>query len=142
MECPYCGKTDSEVIDSRLAKDGVTIRRRRQCLICSSRFTTYESTKEQLLPFLITKNAGPGATIPNVKTMLSLMSRTLKTILEETQKLINKIEKREKAQALKASKKKARERRIARRKVKSLMMTETVFKRLSRDIKGVLISQN
>jgi len=77
MECPYCGKTESKVIDSRLAKEAITIRRRRQSLACSQRFTTYESTEERLLPFLITKNTGQGATIPNLRTILSTISSTL-----------------------------------------------------------------
>ena len=59
MECPDCGKTENKVIDSRISKDGVAISRRRQCLICSSRFTTYESTQEQLVPFL-TRKIGEG----------------------------------------------------------------------------------
>lgn len=42
MRCPKCGNIDDKVIDSRLSKDGDTIRRRRECLDCQSRFTTYE----------------------------------------------------------------------------------------------------
>ena len=42
MKCPFCGYTDSKVIDSRPAEDGTTIRRRRECLDCQKRFTTYE----------------------------------------------------------------------------------------------------
>lgn len=42
MRCPKCGTLDDKVIDSRLSKDGATIRRRRECLDCQSRFTTYE----------------------------------------------------------------------------------------------------
>ncbi|MDP6682139.1 MAG: hypothetical protein QF876_04030 [Desulfobacterales bacterium] len=53
MNCPNCGKTDNKVIDSRLSKDEVVIRRRRECLLCSGRFTTYESIEELVLPLLI-----------------------------------------------------------------------------------------
>ncbi len=42
MRCPKCGSLDDKVIDSRLSKEGVSIRRRRECLDCQSRFTTYE----------------------------------------------------------------------------------------------------
>ncbi len=101
MECPYCGKIDSKVVDSRLAKDGITITRRRQCLACSDRFTTYESGEDRLLPVLIRQNAGGGATTPNVKTMLSIMSSTLTMLSEETEKLVDKAHRVEKTQAAK-----------------------------------------
>ncbi|HEJ84093.1 MAG TPA: transcriptional repressor NrdR [Desulfobacteraceae bacterium] len=55
MKCPYCGKIDNKVIDSRLSKDGRTIRRRRECLECSRRFTTYERL-EEILPMVIKKD--------------------------------------------------------------------------------------
>jgi transcriptional repressor NrdR len=141
MECPNCGKTDSEVIDSRLSKDEMTIRRRRQCLACSERFTTYEATEEQLLPFLITKNTGQGATTPNMKAMLSFMSDTLKILSKETKNLIGQVEKHEKAQAVKETKRKVRERKLARREAKFLMMTEAVLKVIKRHRKGIDMSK-
>jgi transcriptional repressor NrdR len=141
MECPNCGKTDNKVIDSRLIKDGIAIRRRRQCLVCSTRFTTYEATEEGLLPFLITKNVGQATTIRNLRTMLSFMSRILKILSKETKNLIAKIEKSEKAQAIKESEKRARQRKIARRKTKSLMMAETVLKVIKRHRRGIDISK-
>ena len=55
MKCPYCSKVDNKVIDSRLSKDGRTIRRRRECLDCSRRFTTYERL-EEVLPMVIKKD--------------------------------------------------------------------------------------
>jgi transcriptional repressor NrdR len=55
MKCPACGAIDDRVIDSRLAKDNTVIRRRRQCLNCKKRFTTYESI-EEILPFVIKKD--------------------------------------------------------------------------------------
>ncbi len=91
MECPYCGKSDSKVIDSRLGRDGITIRRRRQCLICSDRFTPYESTEHRLLPVLRRKNAGQGATMTNSRSMLSFVSSTLTGASEETERLIDKV---------------------------------------------------
>ncbi len=55
MRCPYCTQIDNKVIDSRLSKDGRTIRRRRECLGCSRRFTTYEKL-EEVLPMVIKKD--------------------------------------------------------------------------------------
>jgi transcriptional repressor NrdR len=141
MECPNCGKTDNEVIDSRLTPDGIAIRRRRQCLNCSSRFTTYEATEERLVPFLINKHAGQGTLITNLRTMLPFMSETLMILSKPIKDFIGKIEQIEKAQAVKEAKKEARERSIAKRKTKSLMMTETVFKVIKRHRKGIDISK-
>jgi transcriptional repressor NrdR len=45
MRCPKCGSLDDKVIDSRLSKDGSCIRRRRECLLCETRFTTYEQVE-------------------------------------------------------------------------------------------------
>ncbi len=55
MRCPFCGTDDSKVIDSRLSTDGDSIRRRRSCIGCNERFTTYE-TAELTLPILIKRD--------------------------------------------------------------------------------------
>ncbi|MBW1614289.1 MAG: transcriptional repressor NrdR [Deltaproteobacteria bacterium] len=55
MKCPFCGEINNKVIDSRLGKDGRTIRRRRECLNCKKRFTTYEKV-EVVLPMVIKKD--------------------------------------------------------------------------------------
>lgn len=55
MKCPYCSNTDNKVIDSRLSKDGRTIRRRRECLDCERRFTTCERL-EEILPMIVKKD--------------------------------------------------------------------------------------
>ncbi|HPA18276.1 MAG TPA: transcriptional regulator NrdR [Verrucomicrobiae bacterium] len=47
MKCPKCGVLDDKVVDSRLSRDGASIRRRRECLACSFRFTTYEGIESQ-----------------------------------------------------------------------------------------------
>ncbi|UJF18858.1 transcriptional regulator NrdR [Vibrio sp. SS-MA-C1-2] len=52
MHCPFCAANDTKVIDSRLVADGHQVRRRRQCLACSERFTTFESA-ELVMPRLI-----------------------------------------------------------------------------------------
>lgn len=56
MKCPYCSEIDSKVIDSRLSKDAEAIRRRRECLGCGHRFTTYEYVEE--VPLMIIKKDG------------------------------------------------------------------------------------
>ncbi|MDU2066511.1 MAG: transcriptional regulator NrdR [Sporomusaceae bacterium] len=56
MKCPYCGYDESRVIDSRSADEGSTIRRRRECLECAKRFTTYEMIEK--LPLVVIKKNG------------------------------------------------------------------------------------
>ena len=56
MKCPYCGTQDSKVVDSRHADDGGSIRRRRECLGCGKRFTTYEIVES--LPIVVVKRDG------------------------------------------------------------------------------------
>ena len=56
MKCPYCGEIDNKVIDSRLSKDASVIRRRRECIVCDRRFTTYEHIEE--IPIMIIKKDG------------------------------------------------------------------------------------
>jgi transcriptional repressor NrdR len=55
MRCPYCTSIDNKVVDSRMGKEGDTIRRRRECLKCEGRFTTYERV-EEVLPSVIKKD--------------------------------------------------------------------------------------
>jgi transcriptional repressor NrdR len=56
MRCPFCSEIQNKVIDSRLSKDGNVIRRRRECLLCGRRFTTYEQIEE--VPLIIIKKDG------------------------------------------------------------------------------------
>ena len=56
MRCPYCGQSESKVIDSRPADEGNSIRRRRECLSCQKRFTTYETVES--LPMVVVKKDG------------------------------------------------------------------------------------
>lgn len=55
MHCPFCNAVDTKVIDSRLVTDGSQVRRRRECITCEERFTTFESA-ELLMPRLIKQN--------------------------------------------------------------------------------------
>ena len=56
MKCPFCGFSESKVVDSRPAEEGATIRRRRECLSCQKRFTTYEIMER--LPLIVIKKDG------------------------------------------------------------------------------------
>lgn len=56
MRCPACTHLDDKVVDSRQADDGITIRRRRECLSCGSRFTTFERVEE--VPLMVLKRSG------------------------------------------------------------------------------------
>ncbi len=55
MKCPFCANGENRVIDSRISKDGSAIRRRRECLACEKRFTTYEFV-EEVLPVVVKKD--------------------------------------------------------------------------------------
>ena len=56
MKCPFCGDQDSKVVDSRHSEDGLSIRRRRECMNCQRRFTTYEYV--ETLPIIVVKRNG------------------------------------------------------------------------------------
>ncbi|HEB95456.1 MAG TPA: transcriptional repressor NrdR [Sedimenticola thiotaurini] len=74
MRCPFCGAQDTKVIDSRLFGDGDQVRRRRQCSVCSERFTTYE-TAELNLPRVIKQD---GSRVPfDGRKLASGMTRAL-----------------------------------------------------------------
>ena len=65
MKCPFCGYSDSKVIDSRPAEEGSTIRRRRECLACQKRFTTDEIIER--LPLVVIKRDGSRQSFDKVK---------------------------------------------------------------------------
>ena len=65
MKCPFCGYTESKVIDSRPAEESTTIRRRRECLACQKRFTTYEIIER--LPLVVIKRDGSRQSFDKVK---------------------------------------------------------------------------
>ena len=67
MRCPSCGHPESKVVDSRPSDDGATIRRRRECLECQHRFTTYERLGDN--PLLVTKSDGSSETYDRNKLM-------------------------------------------------------------------------
>ena len=65
MKCPFCGYTESKVIDSRPAEEGATIRRRRECLECQKRFTTYEIIER--MPLVVVKRDGSRQSFDRMK---------------------------------------------------------------------------
>ncbi len=71
MRCPYCEHSESKVIDSRESKNGLSIRRRRECLSCKRRFTTYEKIEEIL--FMVVKKDGRRQSFDNQKLLRGLL---------------------------------------------------------------------
>ena len=67
MKCPFCGYLDSKVVDSRPAEDGTSIRRRRECLECHKRFTTFEVMES--LPVVVIKKDGSRQTFDRTKLL-------------------------------------------------------------------------
>ena len=71
MRCPFCGKDDTQVKDSRASEDGSTIRRRRLCTICGSRFTTFE--RIQLRDLIVIKRNGKKIQFDRDKILKSMI---------------------------------------------------------------------
>ena len=71
MKCPFCATLDSKVVDSRPANDGTSIRRRRECLKCHNRFTTYETV--EVLPMIVIKKNGMRQAFDRNKLLASML---------------------------------------------------------------------
>ncbi len=71
MKCPFCGDQDSKVVDSRHSEDGLSIRRRRECLKCQRRFTTYEVVES--LPIIVVKRDGSRQAFDRNKVLNSMV---------------------------------------------------------------------
>ena len=71
MKCPFCGDQESKVVDSRHSEDGLSIRRRRECLVCQRRFTTYEVVES--LPIIVVKRDGSRQGFDRNKIMQSMV---------------------------------------------------------------------
>ena len=71
MRCPFCSHPESKVIDSRPAEEGASIRRRRECLTCRKRFTTYETM--ECLPLVVVKKDGSRQSFDRNKVMAGLI---------------------------------------------------------------------
>ena len=92
MKCPYCGEIDSKVIDSRPADDGERIRRRRECLSCHKRFTTYETMES--LPLMVVKKDGSRQSFDRNKVMNGLIRACEKrpVSFSTMEEIVNEIE--------------------------------------------------
>lgn len=71
MKCPFCNHSESKVNDSRESKNGLTIRRRRECLSCRKRFTTYEKIEQ--IPYMVIKKNGQRHRFENHKLLAGLL---------------------------------------------------------------------
>ena len=92
MRCPFCGFEESKVIDSRPTDEGVKIRRRRECLKCAKRFTTYEMIES--LPIIVIKKDKTRETFDREKLLNGLMRACEKrpVSIQTLEKLITEIE--------------------------------------------------
>lgn len=92
MKCPYCNYNESKVIDSRPADEGTTIRRRRECLACQKRFTTYEVMEH--LPLVVIKRDGSRQSFDKNKVLNGMLRSCEKrpVALAELEKIAADIE--------------------------------------------------
>lgn len=93
MKCIFCGGMDSKVVDSRLSDDGCAIRRRRECISCNKRYTTYE--KIESTPILVIKNNGARQAFDSSKVRAGIMKACEKRPVTKADidKLVTDIEK-------------------------------------------------
>ncbi len=94
MKCPYCSSLEEKVVDSREGKDGVVVRRRRQCQQCLRRFTTYERIEE--IHFMVVKKDGRREPFDRHKILAGLLKATQKrpVSVAQLEKIVDEIEAR------------------------------------------------
>ncbi len=106
MKCPYCGDEESKVIDSRESRNGMTIRRRRECLSCEKRFTTYEKIEE--IPYMVIKKDGTRQPFDGQRILKGLMKAcekrpvpvaAMEDIIEEIESMLQERPEKEMASA-------------------------------------------
>src|SRR6266851_2789002 len=92
MTCPFCGFKEDRVIDSRESKEGDVIRRRRQCLGCERRFTTYERSDE--IPYMVVKKDGRREKFDRQKVLSGLLKACEKRPISmgRLSELVNQVE--------------------------------------------------
>lgn len=93
MRCPFCSHIEDKVVDSREAKDGDSIRRRRECLECGRRFTSYERIDE--IPYMVVKKDGTREQFDRNKVLAGLFRAAEKRPVSTTQleSIVNEVEK-------------------------------------------------
>ena len=92
MKCPFCGDQESKVVDSRRSEDGQSIRRRRECLKCQRRFTTYEMVES--LPIIVVKRDGTHQNFDRNKILNSMIRAfdKRKVAIEDLERVTTEIE--------------------------------------------------
>jgi transcriptional repressor NrdR len=92
MKCPYCGKKNDKVVDSRVSSNGASIRRRRECRKCKRRFTTYESVEE--IPLMVIKKDGRREPFDRQKILTGVIKACEKRAISmgKLEDLVNQIE--------------------------------------------------
>lgn len=92
MKCPYCGFQEDKVIDSRTFKDGSSVRRRRECLKCRKRFTTYERIED--IPIMVIKKDGRREPFQRQKLLTGLIKACEKrpVSMEKLDEIVSEIE--------------------------------------------------
>ena len=78
MKCPYCGYLEDKVVDSRPADEGARIRRRRECLSCGKRFTTYEMIES--MPLYVVKRDGTRQAFDRMKLINGMLEKEVKSV--------------------------------------------------------------
>ena len=116
MKCPHCGYIESKVIDSRPTDDNTAIRRRRECLSCAQRFTTYE--KVETIPLIVVKKNGNRESFDRNKLMNGIIKSCEKrpVSIEQIEHMVNDIE--------------SEIQKIAKKEVSSTAIGEEIMKRL------------
>ena len=104
MRCPFCGHIEDKVVDSRESKEGESIRRRRECLHCERRFTTYERIDE--IPYMVIKKDGRRERFERQKILAGLLRATekrpvsmgkLEALVDEAEALVADSQERERS---------------------------------------------
>ena len=92
MRCPYCEHSESKVIDSRESKNGLCVRRRRECLACERRFTTYERIDE--IPHMVVKKDGRREKFDRQKVLAGLLRACEKrpVSMSKLESVVNEVE--------------------------------------------------
>lgn len=102
MKCPYCSANSDRVVDSRESRDGDTIRRRRECLQCGRRFTSYEQIED--IPYMVVKHDGSREEFSRKKLLGGLLKacekrpvpiKALEAIVDEAEAMLHDREDRE-----------------------------------------------
>ena len=116
MKCPHCGYIESKVIDSRPTDDNTAIRRRRECLSCAQRFTTYE--KVETIPLIVVKKNGNRESFDRNKLMNGIIKSCEKrpVSIEQIEHMVNDID--------------SEIQKIAKKEVSSTVIGEEIMKRL------------